>query len=424
MRICFHTKWLVSLLFLYSFISSISCAEDVTGLQQELADLKAAVYSLEAAQLAPATSGDSEALTSMNRNARVLIGGEVAVDYAYLTRTKQGSSGNRLQSSEWKTQSANLRFRIDATPDAYFYLKLDLDDAGSNTPGQGLIEECKFIWQNIRSSDWGLVFGKGEVPYGQDRTLGIIQSYHHNDLLDSGEGPTILTGSKSNPDPLVVADDPSLGRTAHPGEVDNVYLLELNYTFRDFLKFEASVFQNNDGRDENGYLSTMHENRSDDFGMQSFAFRTWFTPLEGLTVESSFIRKHSATRGDTDVFGQAAKTSQMAASFGFDYVSAGPWEFFGEYQHGWDWNYTEGYDVDIAQLAAVREITPSFKLGVMTEWMRIDDRGEIDNYAKLVTSGKYMFDTGIYLILEYGYEWFDFGDADAHMIAFRCGWNF
>ncbi len=349
------------------------------------------------------------------------IGGEFATDYLY--RYHDDGGGRRRYDAGWQGNNTNLRFQVNATRQTYAYIKLNLLQKTSDPHTDDLVEEARIVWDQIAGGPWGMVFGKGEVPYGQDRTLGIIQSYHHNDGTESAEGPTILTRPHDRIDPLdIAAAGERVGRTAHPGEVDNVWMGGVNFTWRDQLKLEFALFSNTDGGGE----GVMLEGKSDDFGVESFAARAWWnTPVDGLVTEVSFIREHSRVRGDRDRFGQAAVEAQYALSCGFTWDLPGtPWEFFGEYQHGWDWNYTRGYHTNTLQLGAIYEITPRFHFGLMGEWLGIEDRGEHDDYQRIVGSAKYRFENGPYVILEYGYEMLDAGEADAHAFGLRTGWSF
>jgi len=106
---------------------------------------------------------------------------------------------------------------------------------------------------------------------------------------------------------------------------------------------------------------------------------------------------------------------------------------FGEYQHGWDWNYFEGYDTDTWQLGLSWEAMPRLELGAMTEWLAIDNPvgNTEEDYVRLVFSAKWKFESGMHVILEYAREWWDAevdGGPDrareADLVGFRTGWAF
>jgi len=149
-------------------------------------------------------SGDAESLTALRKKGAIRVGGDVNVDLLFKHRDDFSFDDDEVDSTEFHTNSANLRFKIDASPDTYLYIKLDLDDFWANDGGtinqDDLLEEVRYVWNHVRGSNWGLVFGKGEVPYGQDKTLGIIQSYNHNDQTYSSKGRSSSSPATEEPD--------------------------------------------------------------------------------------------------------------------------------------------------------------------------------------------------------------------------------
>ncbi len=436
-----------SRVILFAVVGAVWCngsfGEDLTNIREELKDVRARVAALSGS-VSPNGGGDAESITTMQKKGAIRIGGDVNVDLI-VKRRDDGTTGrenDEVDSTEFHTNSANLRFKIEASANTYLYVKLDLDDFWDQTTNQDdLLEEVKFVWNNVRQSNWGLVFGKGEVPYGQDKSLGVIQSYHHNANMVDSEGPIILTGAtEENTNASVANPYQNRGRTAHPGEVDNAFMVCANYMYKDLLMFEMAVFQNNDTTGGGRLTRGMHEDNSDDnFAFQSIAARIWARPVEGLRMELSFIKMHNASAGDqalrTDLTDTGnAREDQYAVSFGFDYkINNIPLEVFGEYEHGWNWNYNDDYDTDTVQLGVVLNVNKSVDLWLVGEWLGIDDddaRADED-YYKAVAGVRYRFDNGIYMILEYAHEWWDGDfansrdlDGDADVVAFRSGWAF
>jgi hypothetical protein len=420
-------------------------AEDVSEMKAEMADMKAKMAAMELA-LAGGNSGggDAESIQSMKKKGAVTIGGDVNVDILVKRRADVTNSNDMVNSTEFSTNSANLRFKV-GQPDAYLYIKLDLDDPWSDDKLDGigdqddLLEEVRFVWKNIRSTNWGMVFGKGEVPYGQDKTLGIIQSYHHSDGPTSNEGPVfIVAGTEEAWDPQEYSrNNPhaNVGSTRHPGETDNVFMVSVDYTYKNVLKFEFAVFQNNETYGRGASTRGMHEDRADDhLGFQSVAARMWYLPTDNLTFELSFIKKHVDSFGDTDQYGKLAEADAYAVSLGFDYTPRTvPLNIFGEYQQAWDWSHTSQYDLKIAQIGFMWNMSAAVKYGMMYEWLGIQGNNgqQNESYQKVVASLQYNFLNGMYSILEYGYEYYNaeigHGGDDARsgqLFAFRTGWAF
>ncbi len=450
-------KWLAMAVAGVTCLASRIAADEVSSLKSEMADMKVKMAAMESALQAVGGhpgGGEVESLQSLKKKGAVQIGGDVCVDLIFKHRDDITSDHDRVDSTEFHTNSANLRFKISGGQNQYLLIKLDLDDSWDDDRFDGvadqddLLEECKFVWEHIRGTNWGMVFGKGEVPYGQDKTLGIIQSYHHNDQAYSSEGPVLLiAGTEESAD----VEDSNPGNPHqtvlfpyHPGEVDNVFMVGVNYTWKNMLKFEFAVFQNNDtdpftstGNGQGRITRGMHEDRPDDNMLfQSMAGRIWFLPTEGLTIELSAIRKHFDTLGDRQQFGSKSRSESYAVSVGFDYKARTvPIELFGEYQHGWDWAYFDDYYVQIAQIGFLWNITDAIKGGMMYEWMGHDYefpgimiKGE--DRQKFVVSAQYYCTNDLYFILEYGYEYFNGDlpnaddDRDGHLVGFRTGWAF
>ncbi len=417
-------------------------ADDTATLREDAAALYDRMAALEAARAVsspaevPGGAVNATELRSLRRTASVRIGGELNVDVIVKHREDLPDEDDTVDSTEFRTNNTNLRLRADITDDTYLHFKFDLDGEGGDSPDRNdLVEEAQFVWRNLGGTAWGARLGKGEVPYGMDRTLGIIQSYHHNDAVYTDEGPVILNAGTEGADSANSPANPhaNVGRTAHPGEVDRVFLAQVDYTFRNQMRFELALFQNNDGTQNGGAPTAgMYEDRSDDTLLfQSMAGRVWFQPLERLLLQVSGIRMHNESRGDTTLFGPEAEDDQYAVSLGFEWApeaSHGPLNLFGEYQHGWDWDYTDNYETDTLSLGALWRVNDRLGLGAMGEWLGIGEGDADEDYFKLVLHTRYALESGVVFMFEYGREWFE-GDTSqedrtADVAAFRTGFRF
>lgn len=431
-------------------VAGPASADDVSSLREELAILKAKVVGLDGARDSGQIQGDSETLTSMKKKGRIQIGGRVEIDMQVVSRDDFTSSSDDVLYTQFTTQEAELDFKISAGSNAYLFIRLDLDDFWDSTVNQDdLLEEVYFRWNQVRGSNWDLRFGKGELPYGQDKDVLITDSYHHND----GDYRSTYLGV---PHEAVAAQgagvgggNPHLGvgNFAHPGEKDNVFLIEATYRWRDWFTFEGALFQNHSTTGGAGRLTRgMHEDRPDDHLLfQSVAGRFTLRPIEGLTLQLSGLNQHTDSQGDVDsrlpaYINGDAKTDESSISFSFDYFFRGvPLEIFGEYQHGANWYNDDHYTVDIFSLGTIWGVTPKIDLIAVGEWLNLDANnnnvyfgngyGDEEDYYKLALGAKYKFDNGIYLMVEYLHEWYhnerpgdDRRDADA--LSFRTAWSF
>lgn len=361
-----------------------------------------------------------EALKSANGQATIRIGGEINSDYIVNWRDRKGRQGvETLTDTSWAIHNSNLRFTIDLSPELQAQIKLDLSEKQPYMQNQ-LLEEAKIIWKNIDGGPFSVIFGKGEAPYGQDRTLGIIQSYHHTEGSYSPEGPTILNGPQEG---AAFDSQYALSPVYHPGEIDRVVMAGLNIDLGDSVRVEFAVFQPNDwSNPEIGNGNPVNG----DLGVESFSGRVWWkTPVEGLVAEVSGVRQHIRQRGDNGRYGSDAVEDEYAASVGLDWnLTCIPLEVFAEYEHGWDWNYTSGYNTDTLSLGALYNLTDRLRVGALAEWLQIDDRGYKNNYNKFVFHADYTFKSGLYLITEYGMEYYNWSSASTQTLAVRTGIRF
>ena len=378
-------------------------------MQQELSRLQAEVQSVTAAR-APAE------LLSVKKNATLRIGGEINVDYTANIRDRgsRHRPGGVVSGAGWALHRTNLRFTMDLGNGVSGHIKLDLSERPPYQ-SQEILEEAKIIWKNICGSPFGVVFGKGEIPYGQDRTLGIIQSYHHNDGPYSDEGRTILNGPE--PGMLFTSND-GAAPIWHPGETDRVNHAGVTFDWEDILRVEAAAFQPEDSPHNRHLWSNS--------GFESLALRLWWqTPVEGLVVELSGMRQFLRNRGNENRYGEHARQDSYAFSAGADYfIPETPWEIFAEYQMGINWHYQTGYDTHTVSVGGLYQLTEKIELGLLAEWLRIDAPAGTWDYNKFVAHAKYTFPSRLYVIGEYGFETLNWGGATAHVFAIRSGIDF
>jgi hypothetical protein len=321
----------------------------------------------------------------------------------------------------------------------YLWMKLDLDDLENGVANNDdILEELYFKWMNIRGWNLDMRLGKGELPYGQDKDVVITDSYGHNATTGSWLGTT--QGSYAG-----VSSDGSSTTTAintfnHPGEVDNAYMIEGTWTWKDLLKVEAALFQNPGARD-------MHQDKSsDNLLFQSWCARVTYTPMENLALKASWITLNDENTWDFahGSIGLNQDSKSHAVSLAADWtLKSIPLELFGEYQHGFGWNGESNNSVNTAQIGGIYGLTKNIDLIAQAEWLGINSDAadnhlganpstqEVgEDYYKGIMAGKYKFDNGIYMMLEYCHEWYDQNGApkgdqrEADVVSFRTAWSF
>lgn len=365
----------------------------------------------------PAAEGvDPSGIASLRGNAAVLVGGEIRVDYVHRSAGTSGAHPPlKSKTADLSVKNANLRIVADVHPNVRALFKLDLSaDSDSFRERNEVFEEAMLVMKSVGGTGAGLFAGKGPAPYGQDITLGIIQSYHHTaNHSDSAEGAIFLVDTPADAYPA--PGDPRAGTPLppmRPGRFDRTFVAGASYDWDGRWRVEAAVFQPN--RDE--YRPRLDRDaagarrRVSDLGMSA---RVWWSPIEDLVFEASGMLARSREMGRGTLRhdlspGATAKKQAYAVSAGFDW-RPGPWRFFGEYQRAWDWNFSRDYDVSIWQLGMARELGESWRVGGMAEGLRIDGgqgANTVDKYYKLAINVRYGFSSGMFVLAEYGYERF------------------
>ncbi|MDR0362980.1 MAG: hypothetical protein LBJ46_09920 [Planctomycetota bacterium] len=370
-----------------------------------------ALTAIAAVAVARGGAADAVAFTSadalsVRKNANVAVGGELHADYGYRRPAKTGTKAS------WSLQRANLRIRADVHPAASVFFKFDLSDGSEPYREEDRIfEEALLVMHSVAGSGFDVFAGRGRAPYGQDVTLGMLQSYHHRaHREDSSEGRIFIVDPRGDevPDPADPTNPAKRRRLPpmRPGQIDRAALAGAAYQWGDRWRVEAAVFQLGD----DGRKARLERFGATDAGVGAAA-RVWWRPVEDLTLQASVTAAHSSGMGDGSLRldladGARARENAWAASVGFDWRS-GPWRVFGEYQRGWNANFSTGYGVDIAQLGAQREIMPGKRLGGMVEWLRLEEKGldkRGDAYWKAVMNFRWDFSTSVYMMFEYGWE--------------------
>jgi hypothetical protein len=286
----------------------------------QLADLQARIATLEAKMMAPAGAGDAEALTSLRKTGQVKIGGEVCVDVEVKRRDEANSADDDINSTEAEIDTADLSLEIAAGTDTHVGLNFDMTSSGD----ADFLDEVVFVWDNVRGSNWGLVLGKTEMPFGQGKDNLISGSF-----VDDGS-PQIMrntentnhegnyTGGFSNPGgvannqtrPAADADenghqDPMLMGNWQ-GDTDHKIGLIATYKYKELGSLEMAVFQD---------TSDMHEDRSAD-NFQSYALRLKVKPMAGLTITGSFLHRYDDAADDEQAYMADVATAAGAAYTG------------------------------------------------------------------------------------------------------------
>ena len=274
----------------------------------EIADLQSRIATLEAKMMAPAGGGDAETLTSMYKKGVVKIGGEFKVNVEHRHTENADDSNDEVDQTIW-SEEIDLFMRVDAGADSYAHFKFEMDKGAPD-----LVDEAYYMWKNVRGSGWSILFGLGDVPFGQYEGNAYMDPCSDGGMLlkdapggddnvaakwygPNGERdippPVVddLMPTAANPNPMTDAmyKGQHYERSVITGEVwqtcpDEMLTLGAAYTFREMVTLEASLFQDD---------SNVYEDRSHDTGFfESYALRLSGSPMEGLDLSVSFINTH------------------------------------------------------------------------------------------------------------------------------------
>ncbi len=371
----------------------------------------------------PATVTVPDAAVSLRRNASVSIGGEIATDYTYrYAKTTRTAPNAPYRPTDRDTgglavRRANLRLQADVHPNVRALFKIDFSANDAIRDDQErLVEEALVVMSAVGGTGLGFFAGKGRAPYGQDVTLGLLQSYHHMaNQDDSSEGPIFIRQPWNRPTTGggggggIPADAVTPLPAMRPGQFDRVFMVGGSYEWDETWRVEVAAFQPTEWE----FKDRLRDGASHDNGASiGVAGRVWWRPFEDLVLEvSGMVARSSAmarVADRTDVSPLAeGRSTAYAVSVGFDW-RRGPWQVFGEYQHGRDWNFTKGYDTDTWQLGAAYHASDALRLGLMAESLRIDQSipdPVTERFFKLAFTVKYDFTDSLFILAEYGREW-------------------
>jgi hypothetical protein len=443
--------------------SSMAVADE----RAEIADLQARIAALEGKMMAPAAGGDAESLSVAKGKGMLKIMGDAKIRYKAIHMeernlgkwTRRTDPNNRMGGAggavgvlaedgnlgafdldnvnagdnidytgyEW---DASLKFRVDAGPDAYLNMKLDLEDANDT---DDLVEEVYFHWSKIRGSNWSVRLGKQEMPFGQDHCALITDPFVHGNssiLMDAdyhNAGTTVdLVGTASQLAQWDTATTTSGGTIndtraamgfdrggANPHvphgvmplmgigetttwiiEPDNQIGVAASYKYKELATLELASFDTSGGAD-GGMKGDFHEDGPND-NFQSYSARLTLTPVEGLEMEMSFINLHNEGNGDPDegnaanngamfinpAAGDYMKPDQQAFSLGFTYdIAPIKSMVFGEYIYNNNLDWYDDVNADIWQLGLEHQLTSKIMLAGWWEMARIDN-GFARKYAR------------------------------------------
>ena len=401
--------------------------------------------------------GDAEYLSSMKKNGRVTIGGDVIVRYAY-TRLKAtdgrfatqdqriianeanpfvGYGNSTFHANTWEPDTTDLTIKVAACDNGSLTMKLDLTDPWTDTyHSDGLLKELYFTMENLCGSNLGFKLGKQRVPFGMVKDVLAIDAYMD---MDNG-GRTFLNTYRNGKKQANGANgdfDAFNMEPPHSAKYHRRYAF-IPYFKTDKARFELSVFQDRrdspfeptprSGRDNSGTRDT------NDPGL-SFSGKATFNPIETLELSASVVTRYNRSAdlySDGDVRGD---DRMWATSLAFDWnpcLFGRKFNFFGEWQHAWRpgdfvdkrlyatgdtsdplgtngaWRqFIDKTSSDDIHAGLAVDVTEAVTLHAQYEWLRgrWNDHDSRTDMHRAIFAGKYTFVSGMFAELGYQREW-------------------
>ena len=372
-----------------------------------------------------------ERVLSLRKNAVVTIGGEMRLDYEVTKASWKdpgfepgldGKGATKSRMALFGLSAAKLL--VDARLQERWRLFFDLDFSGDsgrhrrekvenpNRPGsfdpsrpyrreveRQPIQQAYIEFMKDRHSGPGFLVGWMKLPFGLwDKPNLFAQSY-----LD---GPNLrgsyLMGSDGWSDAQVL---PHASRFMDPAMA-----FLLNYEFRDIIRLDAALFQEQENQDFSYDRNGHRERRSDSHFPRSWQVGLSLQPLEGWELTAHFRNRYSRSRGIaawantpsrwdfrrnlasgttnpkwSNALGQwtddgdgpefGATTDEQAFIVGLAVeIPNTDLAVRVEYAHGWNQGFNKHINSDDVNVGLSYRLTPRLTLHAQGEWLDLSDR--------------------------------------------------
>lgn len=320
--------------------------------------------------------GDAPAgVMSMQKNARVTVGGAVSTRYQYsrakvdsnyelddpATPRAYGRSGV-LKAGSLFVNDAELAVQVDVDEHFDAFLNIDLHGDGDEAYGNAMTYYVR--WKNIRESGFGIKIGRDALVFGEEG-VGELGSY----AAGSGDG-------------LGESDFGDLIPRHNGWDMDGVVQATPYYEGWDGkLNLELSFMQNvwNDGArrepgTENGSMHRFAKDgarqfRSRNYGLGTMSFRAVVEPVEGLRLSGSIVNFHSnGFDGQEEAHNRNNTATSLALSYRpacFDRLNV-----WGQWVHGWNVDNVDNLDSDAINFGLSFDVTGALTVFAQGDYLR------------------------------------------------------
>jgi len=371
---------------------------DVQALQAKLAAQEARLNDLQAKiGSASVQSGAASGVTSIRKNAKVTIGGQVNTRY-FLYSGKIEDAGvtlpnGKINKADFKVSDAKINFKIDVNDYFDAFVRINLQNGGrssgqwgSGNDGVSTAQYAWIRWKNLCNTGFGVLVGRNDLVYGPGSQSGMIESgwSHNNAFL--GDTPFLSYFSPTLDNSFFAPGNTPLG----PNIVDDVFNGRINSDHSRTtqitpywegldgrLKIEASFFQDWDYFGIESYNDNGTVKNARNYGT-GFSTRVKYAPISGLNLYASFMNRFDpyndvATRtanATTWSIRHNDKSSTQGLNLGFDYTPAcfTRLKVYGQWNHTWKAGFSGG-DLTMGNNAVANDITlfnPSTTVDIYT----------------------------------------------------------
>ncbi len=313
--------------------------------------------------------GDApEGIMSIQKNARVTVGGVVSTRYQF-SRAKIDSDYDLADPSttrpvygravDHKTGSlflndAELAVQVDVNEHFDAFLNIDLHGDGGEVYGNAMTYYVR--WKNICETGFGIKVGRDALVFGEDG-VGELGSY----AAGSGDGLGELGHGWVIP--------------PHNGwDMDGVTQVTPYYEGWDGkLNLELSFMQNvwnNGPRGEDAVIeSEAGRIRSRNYGLGTMSFRAVVEPVEGLRLSGSIVNFHSnGFDGQEEAHNRNNTATSLALSYRpacFDRLNV-----WGQWVHGWNVDNVDNLDSDAINFGLSFDVTGALTVFAQGDYLR------------------------------------------------------
>ncbi len=301
----------------FAVVGGMAVAEDmdIRALQAKLAAQEARLNDLQAKMGSGGAAATPANITSIRKNAKVTIGGNIATRYHYASGEIErdenvlsaavapaalfSADANRKEGSFY-IDGVGLEVAVNVSENVDAFIKLNLHDQGDDFNNVSNLAEVAWVrWKNIANTGWGVLVGRDSLKFMSGPPIGLRSQWNRDQGSDNIGIPGWATGTDNVNIPSYEGffTDGSwvpshLGGTQGRTTQINAFWTNACKT----LTLDFSVFQSlerKDGMATNVGPRPERTERTINYGLGTGAFRAVWTPVEDWKFTFGAINLHA-----------------------------------------------------------------------------------------------------------------------------------